>query len=222
MDDETSFNPAVRAQMLATEHWSLLATRSQTWSEVMGRITAQFTFASAVLVVLALAVQEMGYGSDFRWLALGLGSAVLVDRHPDRPPRQQRQPGGLLPGPRDEPAPPGVRRPRPGRGRLPRGRHHRRPRRRRADLHDGTGAQGRAGAGQRDVLHRHGQHDRGRWPGRPAGRAVGHVRGGRHRRAGGARLLRRVRAGGDAAVPGQPRPTVHAVPDGPGRARRGL
>lgn len=78
MDDETSFNPAVRAQMLATEHWSLLATRSQTWSEVMGRITAQFTFASAVLVVLALAVQEMGYGSDFRWLALGLGSAVLA------------------------------------------------------------------------------------------------------------------------------------------------
>jgi hypothetical protein len=78
MDDETSFNPAVRAQMLATEHWSLLATRSQTWSEVMGRITAQFTFASAVLVVLALGVQQMGYGSDFRWLAAGLGLAVLL------------------------------------------------------------------------------------------------------------------------------------------------
>jgi hypothetical protein len=70
--------PAVRAQLLATEHWSLLATRSQTWSEVMGRITAQLTFASAVLVVLALAVQEMGYGDDFRWLAAGLGSAVLL------------------------------------------------------------------------------------------------------------------------------------------------
>ena len=29
---------AVRAQILATEHWSLLATRSMTWSEVMSRI----------------------------------------------------------------------------------------------------------------------------------------------------------------------------------------
>jgi hypothetical protein len=29
----------VRAQLLATEHWSLLATRGTTWSEVMSRIT---------------------------------------------------------------------------------------------------------------------------------------------------------------------------------------
>ena len=29
--------PAVRAQLLATEHWSLLATRSQTWNEVLAR-----------------------------------------------------------------------------------------------------------------------------------------------------------------------------------------
>ena len=50
--------PSVRAQLLATEHWSLLATRSQTWSEVMSRIMAQFTFTSAVLVVLALVVQR--------------------------------------------------------------------------------------------------------------------------------------------------------------------
>ena len=75
---DDSFSPAIRAQILATEHWSLLATRSQTWSEVMGRITAQFTFASASLVVLALAVQGMGNGSDFRLLALGLGLAVLL------------------------------------------------------------------------------------------------------------------------------------------------
>lgn len=69
---------AVRAQMLATEHWSLLATRSQTWSEVMGRITGQFTFASAALVVLALAAQEIGTGDRFRWLAVGLAAAVLI------------------------------------------------------------------------------------------------------------------------------------------------
>jgi len=70
--------PAVRAQLLATEHWSLLATRSQTWSEVMGRITAQFTFTSASLVVLALVVQQDGVQGLFRPLALGLGAAVLV------------------------------------------------------------------------------------------------------------------------------------------------
>ncbi len=51
----------MRAQLLAAEHASLLATRSQTWSEVMSRIMAQFTFTSAVLVVLALVVQN-GHG----------------------------------------------------------------------------------------------------------------------------------------------------------------
>ena len=69
---------AVRAQMLATEHWSLLATRSQTWSEVMGRISAQFTFASASLVVLALSLQVVGMNSTFRLVAVWLSLAVLV------------------------------------------------------------------------------------------------------------------------------------------------
>lgn len=68
----------VRAQILATEHWSLLATRSQTWSEVMGRITAQFTFASASLVVLALTLQVMGPTGSFRLLAVWLGVSVLL------------------------------------------------------------------------------------------------------------------------------------------------
>jgi hypothetical protein len=71
-------DPGVRAQLLATEHWSLLATRSQTWSEVMGRITAQFTFASASLVVLALTVQVVGVNDSFRLLAIWLGVSVLV------------------------------------------------------------------------------------------------------------------------------------------------
>jgi hypothetical protein len=75
MSDPSPVPPAVRAQLLATEHWSLLATRSQTWSEVMSRIMAQFTFTSAVLVVLALVVQNDG---PFRALALGLGAAMLL------------------------------------------------------------------------------------------------------------------------------------------------
>jgi hypothetical protein len=63
---------------MATEHWSLLATRSQTWSEVMGRITAQFTFASASLVVMALTVQVVGVTNSFRVLAIWLGFSVLM------------------------------------------------------------------------------------------------------------------------------------------------
>jgi hypothetical protein len=69
---------AVRAQILATEHWGLLAVRSQTWSEVMGRISAQLTFSSASLVFLALAVQGLGHTDTFRMLAISLGLVVLL------------------------------------------------------------------------------------------------------------------------------------------------
>ncbi|PKH41324.1 hypothetical protein SAMN05192575_11466 [Nocardioides alpinus] len=70
--------PAVKAQILATEHWGLLAVRSQTWSEVMGRITSQLMFTSASLLFLALAGQAMSYSSTFRLLAILLGLTLLV------------------------------------------------------------------------------------------------------------------------------------------------
>lgn len=70
--------PAVRAQLLATEHWSLLATRSTTWAEVMSRITIHLTVSSAALVVLALTAQATGYGPGFRVLSIGLASAILL------------------------------------------------------------------------------------------------------------------------------------------------
>jgi hypothetical protein len=69
---------AVRAQLLATEHWSLLATRSMTWSEVMGRISIHLTVSSASLVVLALVAQASGFGTPFRVLSIGLASAILL------------------------------------------------------------------------------------------------------------------------------------------------
>lgn len=69
---------AVRVQLLATEHWSLLATRSMTWSEVMSRISIHLTVLSASLVVLALVAQASGFGTPFRVLAIGLASMVLV------------------------------------------------------------------------------------------------------------------------------------------------
>jgi hypothetical protein len=69
---------AVRATLLATEHWSLLATRGTVWSEVMSRISIHLTVASASLVVIALVTQASGFGSAFKVLSIGLSSAVLV------------------------------------------------------------------------------------------------------------------------------------------------
>ena len=39
--------PGVRVQILATEHWSLLATRSTAQAEVLSRIAILLTFVSA-------------------------------------------------------------------------------------------------------------------------------------------------------------------------------
>lgn len=66
------------AQILATEHWSLLATRGTTWSEVMSRISIHLAVSSAALVVLALVAQATGFGTPFRIMSIGLASAVLV------------------------------------------------------------------------------------------------------------------------------------------------
>ena len=63
---------------LSTEHWSLLGTRSMTWSEVMSRIQIHLTVLSAFLVVLALTAQATGFGTPFHVLAIGLASAALV------------------------------------------------------------------------------------------------------------------------------------------------
>ena len=72
---------AVRAQILATEHWSLLGTRSLTWSEVMSRITIHLTVTSASLVVLALVAQATGFGTGFQVMAIGLAASALVLEH---------------------------------------------------------------------------------------------------------------------------------------------
>lgn len=66
------------ATILATEHWSLLGTRSMTWNEVMSRIAIHLTVTSALLVVLALVGQATGFGPTFWGLAIGFASAVLV------------------------------------------------------------------------------------------------------------------------------------------------
>jgi hypothetical protein len=61
---------AVRAQLLATEHWSLLASRSTTQAEVLTRISIFLTLTSAGLVSLALAGQAMRFDGMFPLLAM--------------------------------------------------------------------------------------------------------------------------------------------------------
>jgi hypothetical protein len=71
--------PSVRAQLLATEHWSLLATRSTTQGEVLSRITTFLTLVSASIVSLALIGQATRFDRRFITFALVLlGMVVLV------------------------------------------------------------------------------------------------------------------------------------------------
>jgi hypothetical protein len=70
--------PSVRAQLLATEHWSLLATRSTTQSEVLSRITTFLMLVSASIVSLALIGQATRFDRRFLTFALVLLSIVVM------------------------------------------------------------------------------------------------------------------------------------------------
>ena len=77
--DRRGAEAALRAQLLATEHWSLLATRSMTWSEIFSRTGTFLTVLSAAAVALSLTAQATGFGQSFRAFALVvLPIALLV------------------------------------------------------------------------------------------------------------------------------------------------
>lgn len=67
---------AVRVQILATEHWSLLATRQLAWTEAFSRAGIFLTVLSAAVVALAL-VAQTGDGRDFTLFAVVLLPVVL-------------------------------------------------------------------------------------------------------------------------------------------------
>ena len=70
--------PAVRVQILATEHWSLLATRSTAQAEVLSRIAILLTFVSASAVSLALVGQATDFDDRFSVFAVVLLCLVLL------------------------------------------------------------------------------------------------------------------------------------------------
>lgn len=67
-----STNDSLRAQLLATEHWSILASRSSTQSEVLSRIGMFLTLVSAGLVSLALVGQATRFADPFPAFAIAV------------------------------------------------------------------------------------------------------------------------------------------------------
>ena len=68
----------VRAQLVATEQWSLLATRSTTQSEVLSRITTFLMLVSSSIVGLALIGQFTRFDSRFTTFALVLLGVLVI------------------------------------------------------------------------------------------------------------------------------------------------
>lgn len=70
--------PGVRAQILSTEHWSLLATRSLAWSESFSRASWFVTVVSAAVVALALVADSTDFGTGFRVFALLIIPVLVI------------------------------------------------------------------------------------------------------------------------------------------------
>src|SRR3954462_7235988 len=68
---------AHRVQLLTTEHWSLLATRSMSWNDAL-RLSSHFlSTLSAGVVALALAGPAMTFAGSFWLFALVILSVIL-------------------------------------------------------------------------------------------------------------------------------------------------
>jgi hypothetical protein len=74
--DQRAIDPR-EAQFLATEHWSLLATRSLSWSEAFSRTGMFLSTLSAATVALALVGPATSFGDEFAIFALVILSITL-------------------------------------------------------------------------------------------------------------------------------------------------
>jgi hypothetical protein len=69
---------AMRLQILSTEHWSLLASRSLAWNESFSRAGMFLSTLSGAIVALALVAQATAFGEGFRIFALVILPVVLL------------------------------------------------------------------------------------------------------------------------------------------------
>jgi len=76
-DTEDAARRGHRLQILATEHWNLLATRSLSWSESFSRASMFLTVLSGATVALALVAQATAFGEGFVLFALLVLPVVL-------------------------------------------------------------------------------------------------------------------------------------------------
>lgn len=65
-------------QILATEHWSLLATRALTYQESFGRVNMFLTILSGAVIALALVAQADRFGTTFIAVAIFMLTVVFV------------------------------------------------------------------------------------------------------------------------------------------------
>jgi hypothetical protein len=68
---------ALQLQVLSTEHWSLLASRSLAWNEAFSRAGMFLSSLSGAIVALALVAQATAFGDGFRIFALVVLPVVL-------------------------------------------------------------------------------------------------------------------------------------------------
>ena len=73
----SGLTPALRMQILSTEHWSLLASRSLAWNESFSRAGMFLSTLSGAIVALALVAQATDFGEGFRLFALVILPVVL-------------------------------------------------------------------------------------------------------------------------------------------------
>jgi hypothetical protein len=64
-------------QILATEHWSLLATRALTYQESLGRVSMFLTILSGAVIALALVAQADHFGTAFITVAIFMLTVVF-------------------------------------------------------------------------------------------------------------------------------------------------
>jgi hypothetical protein len=69
--------PAMRLQILTTEHWSLLATRALSWNEAFSRASMFLAALSGAVVALALVAQATSFGESFVTFALVILPVIL-------------------------------------------------------------------------------------------------------------------------------------------------
>ena len=68
----------VALQILATEHWSLLSTRSLTWNESFSRTTMFLSTLSGSIVAMAVVAQASSFGRESLWFVLALLAIALT------------------------------------------------------------------------------------------------------------------------------------------------